>query len=130
MNRSWVARSVASLLVACVLQVVTSRIEAAPHVYPTLTPGGALALGFQYQLIPGYGYRVAWPLPSGVGSNIGLEPGDVVLAINGHSLNFYNAHVMALAQGSSYHNWHWFTIRDVRTGNVVYRWAYAPVSPF
>ena len=72
---------------------------------------------------------------SGPGAQIGLEPGDVIVAINGRRLNSNGAHYSAFGRSyNEYRGWASLWIRDVRTGRHVHRWArinriaYAPNS--
>lgn len=96
--------------------------------YPVLAPNPPLApgqpsLGFSYTAIPGYGYRVDFVWYGSAAGQIGLEPGDIVRAINGHPLTYPGAHRHALQQAAYYGGWANLAIRDVRTGCTVYRWA-------
>lgn len=88
-------------------------------VWPPVQP----RLGFSYYCIPGYGYQVTgvtWGSPA---AQMGLEVSDVVLSINGHSLNYNGAHYYALQSAASQGGWVQLAIRDWRTGMIVYRSA-------
>ena len=86
--------------------------------YPLVSPP---QLGINYLTIPGYGYRVTGILGATPAARIGLEPGDVLLSINGYPLTWNGAHTTPMSQASYYGGWITLRIRDVRTGWVVTR---------
>lgn len=92
--------------------------EGAPRVAPGayVLPGATYRLGFDGAFV-GYGVlvkRVHW---GSMAEQIGLERGDVVLAINGQRIFGYQHYLSLLAQSGGYAT---LTVRDVRTGNHVF----------
>ena len=109
-----------TLLVAAALVALgaASVATAAPNAY--LAPSTP-RLGYYYNVIPGYGYRVVnvyWGTPA---QRMGLEVGDTILSINGYSLTYNGAHVPAMQQAQYNGGWCTLRIRDWRTGWVVTR---------
>ena len=82
------------------------------------------SFGFQSYNIQGYGERVTYVSCHGLASQLGLEPGDTILTLNGFPLTYHgawnNALYNAMQQGGSVT----LAIQDVRTGAVVYRSSY------
>ncbi len=93
-----------------------------PYVNPGVAPQPP-RLGFNYTLIPGFGYRVDCVWLGSAASLIGLEPGDIVRSINGFPLTYDGAHTWPLQQAAYRGGWVLLGIRDVRTGRLLYRWG-------
>jgi len=95
-----------------------TRLVPTPGIVPApMVP----ALGYSYVVVPGYGFRVTAIMPGTPAAAIGLEPGDVVLSINGHRLTYVGADVPARAEAARRGGWVRLRIRDVRTGLIAYR---------
>ena len=133
---SSVARTSAMLLalatVAVVLSMgITSQAMAQPRVTPgtaapLLAPGVGMTpprVGYWYQAIPGYGFRVIGVEPGSPAAFMGLEIGDIVLALNGFPLTYYGADLPARAQAVQTGGWITMRILDVRSGMIVVRSA-------
>jgi len=82
--------------------------------------------GFSSVNIGGIGERVTNVRWGGLASQLGLEPGDLILSMNGFKLSYYGSWNDAL-HNAVYHNGGWvrLRIRDVRTGHVVQRQLFA-----
>jgi len=90
--------------------------------------------GFSSFNINGYGERVTHVRWGGLASQIGLEPGDTILSMNGYRLNYHGAWSDALYRAMSDGGLVRLRIRDVRTGQVAFRQIYVggghgPVTP-
>jgi S1-C subfamily serine protease len=104
----------------------------APRVAPGayVLPGASYRLGFDGRFV-GYGMlvqRVHW---GSMAQSIGLESGDVILAINGQRIFSGQHYLNLLAQSGGYVT---LTVRDVRTGSHVTLFAdfnqYFPAAPY
>ncbi len=84
---------------------------------------GESTLGLNYTVIPGYGYRVNYTYYPSLAQRIGFERGDVILSINGWRLSSAGAHEPGFRQATCWGGWFQFSVRDVRTGRVITRWA-------
>jgi hypothetical protein len=92
-----------------------------PESDPGLAPDYCLPqFGFSSFNI-GVGERVTFVRWGGVASRMGLEPGDVILSMNGYRLNYHGAWNDALYQAVAGGGWVQLRIRDVRTGIVANR---------
>ena len=80
-------------------------------------------LGINYTVIPGYGYRVNYTYYPSLAQRIGFERGDVILSINGWRLSSAGAHEPGFRQATCWSGWFRYSVRDVRTGRVITRWA-------
>jgi hypothetical protein len=101
-------------------------------------PGPGIYLpkfGFNSFNINGYGERVTYVQWGGLAAQMGLEPGDTVLSMNGFPLHYHGAWSDALVQALQSGGWVQLTIRDVRTGWIANRQlfvgngGYGPVTP-
>ena len=90
--------------------------------------------GFASFNIQGVGERVTFVQWGGLASQLGLEPGDVILSMNGFPLSYHgswsDALYHAMANGGSVR----LRIRDVRTGHVTHRRTFVgggigPITP-
>lgn len=93
-----------------------------PYVEPSVIPPMSLPkFGFQSYNLSGIGERVTYVQCHGLAKNLGLEPGDTIVAMNGFPLTYHGAWNDALSsammQGGSVQ----LAIRDVRSGYIVYR---------
>jgi hypothetical protein len=77
--------------------------------------------GFSSFNIAGVGERVTFVRWGGLASQLGLEPGDMLLSLNGYRLNYHGAWNDALHYAVANGGWVQLTIRDVRTGRLAYR---------
>ncbi len=100
------------------------------------TPGYDLPrFGFHSYNIANYGERVTYVRWGGLASQLGLEPGDTILRLNGYPLSYHGAWSDALYQAISGNGWVRLTIRDVRTGHIAHRQTfvgspgYGPITP-
>jgi hypothetical protein len=77
--------------------------------------------GFASFNIAGVGERITNVRWGGLASRIGLEPGDLILSMNGYRLNYHGSWNDALSYAVANGGWVQLRIRDVRTGFVAYR---------
>jgi predicted metalloprotease with PDZ domain len=87
-------------------------------------PYGLPKFGFSSSTIYGYGERVVFVRPGSRASQLGLEPGDVLLSLNGYKLTYSGSWSDALSRALYDGNYIRLKIRDVRTGNVFFRETY------
>ena len=90
--------------------------------------------GFSSFNIAGYGERVTHVRWGGLAAQLGLEPGDTILSMNGFRLSYHGSWNDALYRAMSNGGVVRLRIRDVRTGFVVARQMYlgdgiGPVTP-
>jgi len=90
--------------------------------------------GFSSFNINGYGERVTHVRWGGLASQVGLEPGDTILSMNGYRLNYHGSWNDALSQAMAEGGLVRLRIRDVRTGHIAFRQiyvggGYGPVTP-
>ena len=120
-------RGTATMLSLLLIAAATSEAFAQP-------PSAPPPIGFQYRAIPGFGYRIVGVFPGSPAERMGLEIGDLVLAINGHPLSYHGAHVAALMQSATRGGVVTLRVQDIRTGAVTVRsgnlLSAAPVAPF
>jgi hypothetical protein len=120
----------AALLLALGLSVsfVTSTGFAVPPKSYLVTPGsgnnfGLPKFGFSSSNI-GFGERVVSVRFGGRAAALGLEPGDVILSLNGYQLSYPGSWTDALSQALYNGNYVRLKVRDVRTGNIRFRETY------
>ena len=77
--------------------------------------------GFSSFNIAGVGERVTYVRWGGLASRLGMEPGDMILSLNGFRLTYHGAWNDALQYAVANGGWVQLTIRDVRTGRLAYR---------
>lgn len=87
-------------------------------------PYGLPKFGFSSSTISGFGERVEFVRPGGRAYNLGLEPGDVILSLNGYKLTYHGSWNDALSRALYNNNYLRLKIRDYRTGNVYFRDTY------
>jgi hypothetical protein len=112
------------LSVSLVLVLAAGLSAAAQSNTYLLTPGTDPCLpkfGFSSFNIHGVGDRVTYVRWGGLASQLGLEPGDMILSLNGYPLNYHGAWNDALAQAVANGGWVQLMVRDVRSGYVAYR---------
>ena len=90
--------------------------------------------GFESFNIHGVGERVTYVRWGGLASRLGLEPGDLLLSMNGFPLSYHGSWDDALHRAVSHGGWVRLKIRDVRTGFVVTRRTHVgggvgPITP-
>jgi len=95
-----------------------TRLVPTPGIAPV--PGLPL-VGYHYRVVPGYGFRVTGVMAGTPAAAIGLEPGDVVLSLNGYRLTQMGADVPARADAARHGGWARLRIQDVRTGRIAHR---------
>lgn len=96
-------------------------ILVAPESDPGFAPDYCLPqFGFSSFNI-GVGERVTFVRWGGLASQLGLEPGDVILSMNGYPLSYHGAWNDALYQAMVDGGWVQLRVRDVRTGLLAYR---------
>lgn len=124
----------AILLTSIVLLGLVSRSSASePKALLVAPPSHNLPkFGFSSHNIYGVGERVTSVKWGGIAHRLGLEPGDLILALNNQPLYYHGAWNHALGNAMFEGGWVELTIRDVRTGSIAYRQAfvgYGPVTP-
>jgi hypothetical protein len=77
--------------------------------------------GFSSFTIAGIGERVTFVRWGGLASQLGLEPGDVIVSMNGRPLTYHGAWNDALREAVANGGWVQLAIRDVRTGYLAFR---------
>jgi hypothetical protein len=115
----------------------TNRLLLAPDTDPHLIPHPHLPkFGFASFNINGFGERVTHVRFGGMASRFGLEPGDIVLSMNGHRLTYTGSWDDALFDAMVNHGGQVrLRIRDVRTGFVATRQLFVggggvgPITP-
>lgn len=123
---SLVALASASLAVPPQTSYVQPGPTGSAHVLPHF--------GFHSYNLHGIGERVTHVHQFSLASQLGLEPGDIILRLNGMPLSYHGAWNAALDAAVCQGDWVQLAIRDVRTGMVVYRQtfvggAHGPVTP-
>ena len=103
-------------------EAVAARVRVAPRLTPVVI-SDAPRVGYLYEVIPGLGFRVIGVEAATPAAHMGLEIGDVVLAINGHRLTHLGADVPARIEAARRGGWVSLKIRDARTGRLAFRSA-------
>jgi hypothetical protein len=85
--------------------------------------------GFDSFNIRGVGERVTYVRWGSLASQLGLEPGDMILSMNGFRLTYHGAWNDALSYALANGGWVQLRIRDVRTGHVAYRETFVGDGP-
>lgn len=88
--------------------------------------------GFSSRTVYGVGEQVVRVRCRGLAATMGLERGDIILALNGMPLTFRGAWNYALRDAVDENGWVQLEIQDVDTGGIAYRqtWVagYGPVT--
>ena len=87
-------------------------------------PYGLPKFGFASSTIYGYGERVVSVRFGSRAAQLGLEPGDVLLSLNGYKLTYPGSWNDALSRALYDGNYVRLKIRDTRTGNIYFRETY------
>lgn len=121
-------KSVFALSTSLVLgAMIALPAAAAPPKALLLAPGGSYSLpkfGFSSSTIYGFGEQVAYVRPGSRAWRLGLEPGDVILSLNGYDLTYSGSWNDALSRALYDGNYVRLKVRDVRTGNIYFRETY------
>jgi len=125
-------RLVALLFVGLAAATIASTASADPPksklmIAPGFAPGepyGLPKFGFASSTIPGFGERIVDVRYGGRAYYLGLEPGDVILSLNGYKLTYTGSWNDALRNALFDGNYIRLKVRDVRTGMVVFRETY------
>jgi hypothetical protein len=102
---------------------------------PDHCPGHLPRFGFSSFNIAGVGERITLVRPGSRAARLGLEPGDIIVRLNGFPLSYHGAGNDALRHAVASGGWVRLTIRDVRTGRLVARHTYVgeggigPITP-
>lgn len=113
---------VAATFIASPAAAETKQLFLSPGGGPGFAPVPYLPkFGFSSFSINGVGERVTYVRWGGLASRFGLEPGDIVLSMNGYPLTYHGSWNDALYQAMYQGGWVRLRIRDVRTGHVVQR---------
>lgn len=117
----------ATLLLALAVSTLSvsinaEEISATPVAARTATERNALPkLGFDSQLIAGYGEQVTYVERGSTAFRLGLEAQDVILSLNGKRLTQRGAWQTALQNAVAEGGVVTLTIRDARTGAIAVR---------
>lgn len=106
---------------------VTKSKAASPPNALLLAPGepyGLPKFGFSSSTIYGYGERVVFVRPGGRAAQLGLEPGDVIVSLNGYRLSYSGSWNDALSRAIYDGGLVQLRVRDVRTGSIRLRETY------
>lgn len=112
------------------LALVGSVFAAGPTNKLLIAPGepyGLPKFGFASSNI-GFGERLLSVRPGGRASQLGLEPGDVILSLNGYRLTYTGSWNDALSRALYDGGFVRLEVRDVRTGHVRVRNTYVGYS--
>jgi hypothetical protein len=137
--KSLITRTTLTLAAALTLVVASASSVSADHTKALLVnPGPSPSIylpkfGFDSFNIAGYGERVTSVSWGGLAAQMGLEPGDVILRMNGFPLHYHGSWNDALYQALMNGGFVQLTIRDVRTGWLTTRQtfvgSYGPITP-
>lgn len=129
MNARYRFATVLFVLFGLVLSAFVAPVAAAgPAKAYLVAPGepyGLPKFGFSSSTIYGYGERIVFVRHGSRASYLGLEPGDVILSMNGMPLTYTGSWNDALSH-AVYHDGGYIRlrIRDVRTGHIFVRETY------
>lgn len=125
-------RLTALLFVGLAVATIASTASADPPktklmITPGFAPGepyGLPKFGFASSTIPGFGERIVDVRYGGRAYYLGLEPGDIILSLNGYKLTYTGSWNDALRNALFDGNTIRLKVRDVRSGNVYFRETY------
>jgi hypothetical protein len=113
---------VAATFTASPASAETKQMFLSPGVDPGFAPVPYLPkFGFSSFSINGVGERVTHVRWGGLASRFGLEPGDIILSMNGYRLTYHGSWNDALYQAMYQGGWVRLKVRDVRTGFIAQR---------
>jgi hypothetical protein len=116
------------LLVGLSLSAFVAPASAAPPQNKLLfapgEPYGLPKFGFSSSTIYGYGERIVSVRFGSRAAQLGLEPGDVLLSLNGYKLTYSGSWNDALSRALYDGNYVRLKVRDTRTGNIYFRETY------
>jgi hypothetical protein len=105
--------SVSAFVAPAVAAGPTNKLLIAPG-----EPNGLPKFGFSSSTINGFGQRIESVRPGGRAARLGLEPGDVILSLNGFRLTYSGSWNQALSRALYDGGFVQLRVRDVRTGLV------------
>jgi S1-C subfamily serine protease len=111
--------SVLTAIVAVTVIGASVDANAEQKIHPLGGVAPVPRLGFN-SYFNGYGEAVTFVHWGSRASRIGLEPSDVIVAVNGYPLNYNGAWYAAMGQAAAVGH-ATLAIRDWRTGRIVYR---------
>lgn len=127
-------RLLSSLLLATVTVLGFSAISTesasgqerfSPGAFTQFPQQNGIRLGFNGNFI-GYGIQVLGVQPYSTADRMGLEPGDVVIAVNGVRIQSYGHYLALINSTGGFVQLH---VQDVRTGSTVVTSARVPAPP-
>ena len=124
MNTRLHTAALSLMIVLTASAFVAPTLAAPPAKALLLTPGESYGLpkfGFSSSTIYGYGEQVVHVRYGSRAAQLGLEPGDVILSLNGYSLTYPGSWNDALSNALYDGNFIRLKVRDVRTGHVYFR---------
>ena len=104
--------------------LAATAVAASPSNRLLIAPGepyGLPKFGFSGSTIYGYGERVVSVRHGGRAERLGLEPGDVILSLNGYRLTYSGSWNDALSRALARGGLVRLQVRDVRTGDIRFR---------
>lgn len=116
-------------ILSALLTLTVAAAASAAHPQGTLVHPGHGSLprfGFDSYNVSGYGEMVTRVHFGSLASQLGLEQGDAILSLNGFRLTYHGAWRNALSQAVSNGGFVRLAIRDVHTGQIVYRQTQLP----
>jgi membrane-associated protease RseP (regulator of RpoE activity) len=124
MNLRYRTAALFVLVGVCLSAFVAPAAAAGPpntYLFAPGEPYGLPKFGFSSSTIYGYGERIVHVRYGSRAASLGLEPGDVILSLNGYKLTYPGSWNDALSNALYNNNYIRLRIRDVRTGNIFVR---------
>jgi hypothetical protein len=106
---------------AMLILVGTSEAQVRLRVVPHASPATLPQFGMYADSILDYGLQVRSVSFGSRAWRMGMQPGDIILSLNDRPLSCYGAWHSALAEAMRLGGDVTLTVRDVRTGMIVYR---------